>query len=157
MAKLRPAPARPALARNVRPGARTRLLINITGAGLWLSGGLWLIFHYFLRRQTEWGPEPHELEPWWLRIHGAFAFLALWTVGLLWGVHILGGWATGRRRWTGVALLAWLGLMAVSGYLLLHVSDDGVWGLVSPTHWIAGLGLPVAYGVHRWLKRPSDR
>lgn len=137
----------------VRPSARARLLISITGAGLWLSGALWLVFHYFLRRPGPWGPEPHELEPWWLRLHGAFAFLALWTFGLLWGVHITRGWATGRRRSSGVLLAAWLLLQIVTGYLLLYAGDDGVWGLLSPTHWIAGLGLPAAYAAHRWLRR----
>lgn len=136
----------------VWPSPRARLLINLTGAGLWLSGGLWLIFHYFLRRQTEWGPEPHELEPWWLRAHGAFAFLALWTVGLLFGSHIARGWASGRRRWTGVLLFAWLSLLILSGYLLLYAGDEGVFSVLSPTHWIAGLALPLAYASHRWLR-----
>lgn len=138
---------RPAAA--IRPSPRVRLLINGVGACLWLSGGLWLIFHYFMRREGPWGPEPHELEPWWLRIHGAFAFLGLWTAGLIWGAHVVRGWATGRRRWAGGALLGALVLMAVSGFLLLHASDDGLQGLISPTHWIAGLALPLLYLVHR--------
>ena len=106
-----------------------------------------------LRREGEWGPEPHALEPWWLRLHGAFAFLALWTFGFLWAAHILGGWASGRRRWTGVLLAAWLLVMATSGYLLLYAGDDGAWGVLSPTHWIAGLALPAIYLAHRFLRR----
>lgn len=151
MAKVR---ARPLA--GVRPSARTRLLITLAGAGLWISGALWLVFHYFLRRPGEWGPEPHVLEPWWLRLHGAFAFLALWTAGLVFAAHIAGAWATGRRRVTGILLFAWLGVQTVTGYLLLYASDDGAWGIVSPTHWIAGLALPAAYAVHRWL-RPRVR
>jgi hypothetical protein len=137
----------------VRPSGRTRLLINVVGAGLWASGGLWLIFHYFMQGQGEWGPEPHVLEPWWLRVHGAFAFMALWTAGLVFAAHIAGAWATGRRRATGIVLAAWLGMQAVTGWLLLYAGDDGVWSVVSPTHWIAGLALPVAYAMHRWLQR----
>jgi hypothetical protein len=139
----------------VRPSPRARLLANLTGAGLWVSGGLWLVFHYFLRREGEWGPEPHALEPWWLRLHGAFAFLAVWTFGFLWAAHILGGWASGRRRWTGVLLAAWLLVMATSGYLLLYAGDDGAWGVLSPTHWIAGLALPAIYLAHRFLRRAT--
>lgn len=137
----------------MRPTAGARLLLSLTGAGLWLSGGLWLIFHYFMRRQTEWGAEPHELEPWWLRLHGAFAFAALWTLGLLWGAHIVRAWPTGRRRWTGLILATWLGLMILTAWLLIYATDDGLGGLVSPTHWIAGLGLPLGCGLHRWFLR----
>lgn len=139
----------------VRPSAKTRLLINVTGVGLWLSGVLWLVFHFYLRREGEWGPEPHELEPWWLRLHGAFAFLTLWTAGLLFASHMARGWATARRRVTGVLLVGWLLLLAISGYLLLYAGDDGVWGILSPTHWIAGLALPLAYVAHRWLRRAA--
>ena len=56
-------------------------LISLVGTGLWLSGGLWLIFHYFMRPVGEFGPEPHALEPWWLALHGFFAFLSLTVIG----------------------------------------------------------------------------
>jgi hypothetical protein len=136
-------------------GAGHKLLVAVVGVGLWASGGLWLIYHYFLRKVGEWGPEPNVLEPWWLKIHGLFAFLALWTLGLLWGVHIVKAWRTGRRRWSGPILLAWIVTLTITGYLLLYAGDDGLWGLVSPGHWIAGLALPVAYGVHRLLFRST--
>lgn len=137
----------------LRPSRRERLLINLVGSGLWLSGGAWLICRYFLRQSGEWGPEPHVLEPWWLRLHGAFAFAALWTIGLLWGVHIARAWRTGDRRRTGLLLLAWLAVQAGTGYLLLYAGDDGVFGLLSPVHWVSGLALPAAYGLHRFLRR----
>ena len=137
----------------LRPNGGERLLINVVGGGLWLSGGAWLIFRYFLRQSGEWGPEPHLLEPWWLRLHGAFAFAALWTLGLVWGVHIARAWGTGGRRRTGLLLLAWLAVQACTGYLLLYAGDDGVFSLLSPVHWISGLALPLAYGLHRFLRR----
>lgn len=136
----------------IKPGPRARLLIHLTGAGLWLSGAILLFFHYFMRREGPWGPEPHELEPWWTRLHGAFAFLALWTAGLVWGVHVSKGWASGRRRWAGGLLIGAVCLMAATGYLLLHAGEDGLLGLVSPTHWIVGLSLPLLYLAHRKAK-----
>ena len=30
----------------------------------------------------------HPSEPWWLKAHGAFAFLSLWTAGVLWSLHV---------------------------------------------------------------------
>lgn len=140
----------------VRPSAGARLATVVVGLGLWASGGLWLIFRYFLRRPGEWGPEPHELEPWWLRLHGAFAFAAIWTIGLLWGVHIVQAWRAGRRRWTGGVLFAWLSLQIVTAYLLVYGTDDGPWCVVSPTHWVAGLALPLGYAAHRWLRKRGE-
>jgi hypothetical protein len=137
----------------VRPGVGARRLTVAVGAGLWLSGGSWLVCRYFLRQPGEWGLEPHEWEPWWLRLHGAFAFAALWTIGFFWGAHILKAWRSGRRRWTGTGLLAWLVLQVVTAYLLIYGVEDGLWGAVSPTHWVAGLLLPVGYAAHRWLLR----
>lgn len=139
---------------SLRPSAGKRLLVNVALGGLWVSGGLWLICHYFLRTTGEWGPEPHPLEPWWMRAHGVFAFTALWTLGLIWGAHVVGGWASGRRRVTGVLLLAWFATMALTAYLLLWGLDDGVWSVFSPIHWIAGLALPGGYLIHRFLAKP---
>lgn len=135
-----------------RLSPRTRLTIALVGAGLWASGGLWLIVHYFFRRAGPWGPEPHLLEPWSLGLHGLFAFAALWLIGLLCGLHIVRAWRSGRRRWSGGILLAWLVALTLTGYLLIYAGDDGAWGLVSPSHWIAGLALPVLYGVHRLFR-----
>lgn len=60
-------------------------------------------------------------------------------------------WPTGRRRWTGPILFAWLIVLCVSGYLLYYASDDGPWALVSRVHWIAGLALPSIYAAHRLI------
>ena len=130
----------------------------MVGIGLWLSGGLWLIYHFYLRRPGPWGPEPDMLEPWWLKLHGLFAFATLWLIGLLCGLHIVRAWQSGRRRWSGSLLLAWLLALTLTGYLLIYAGDDGAWGLLSPAHWIAGLALPAVYGVHRlirFLRPPS--
>jgi hypothetical protein len=78
-------------------------------AGLWLSGGLWLLLHYFLTSESEFGPQRNPLEPWWLKFHGAFAFAAIWLFGLLWGKHVslaLRKGAMVRRRPCRAALLA---------------------------------------------------
>ena len=130
---------------------RIRLLISVVGIGLWATGGLWLIFHYFMRPVGEFGPEPHILEPWWLGLHGLFAFLSLTVFGLLCGLHVGKAWASQRRRWSGSILLGVLVLLSVTGCMLLYVGDDGAWGLTTPIHWMVGLALPVLYGLHRLI------
>src|SRR4029450_13106274 len=54
----------PRRSRRANGGARVvglpRLVVNVVGAGLWLTGALWLLFHYLLKRQGwlcggDWG------------------------------------------------------------------------------------------------------
>ncbi len=137
----------------VRLAGRNKLWVNLTGAGVWTSGVLWLVFHYFMVRQGEFGPERSPLEPWWLKLHGAFAFAALWIGGLLWGLHVVNGWRQNRRRWSGGALFGGFLALILTGYLLYYIGDDQPRAVVSLIHWIIGLAIPVAYAVHRLLSR----
>lgn len=129
-----------------------RWLIYGVGVGLWTSGVLWLLFHYFMMRNTEFGPAPSAFEPWWLAIHAGFGFAAVWLMGLLWGVHIVGGWKMRRHRVSGSTLLAFLVWLVASGYLLYYLGGDQTRALVSLAHWTAGLALPLPFLVH-WLVR----
>ena len=147
------APAPPTPSAPVTLSRRTRLAISLVGLGLWATGALWLIFHYFMRPVGEFGPEPHALEPWWLGLHGLFAFLSLTMIGLLCGLHVGKAWTSRRRRWSGSFLFGVLVLLSVTGCLLLYVGDDGAWGLTTPIHWMVGLALPVLYGLHRLIGR----
>ena len=79
----------------------------------------------------------------------AFAFLALWTRGILWGIHVVKAWGTRRHRWSGSILFATLLFLIVSGYLLYYVADDEARNAVSWSHWILGIVLPLAYVAHR--------
>lgn len=140
---------------SARLTSRRRWLVNGVGLGLWLTGAVWLLLHYFFMRQGEFGPEHSPLEGWTLKAHAAFAFLALWTLGLLWGVHVVNGWRLARRRWTGGVLMAVMGLLSLSGYLLYYAGDDQLRTLVSVAHWTVGLAVFAAYLVHRLLPEPT--
>jgi hypothetical protein len=135
---------------------RRRWALYIIGIGVWLSGGLWLLFHYFLVKQGEFGPTANPLEPWWLKLHGAFAFAAVWLFGLLWGVHISKLWHQKRKRWSGGILTAVCTLLILSGYLLYYVGDDRIRPLISALHWGIGLICPIFFAWHR-LKRRAGR
>lgn len=139
--------------RSVALSANHRRLIYGVGTGLWLSGGAWLIFHYFLVQNGEFGPTPHPLEPWWLKAHGAFAFAALWSFGLLWGIHIVNGWAVHRRRRSGGLLVGTLTWLVLSGYLLYYLSDERLRPIVSLLHWGVGLASLGLLGAHVLLAR----
>lgn len=123
------------------------------GGGLWLTGVLWLLFHYFMAVKGPFGPQPHPTEIWWLRLHAAFAFMALWTFGVIWSAHIVGGWHTRRQRWTGGTAFAVLLVLVASGYLIYYLTDDGWHDSMALVHWIVGLSLPAAMTWHIVLGR----
>lgn len=139
----------------IRLPAPRRIGVYVVSAAVWMTGLLWLVFHYFLQRDGEFGREPNPLEPWWLKLHGAAAFGALWIFGLLWGVHVLNGWSAGRRRWSGGALFAAFALLIVSGYLLYYAGDEGLRDVVGVAHWVIGLGAPAAFIWHRYFAREA--
>jgi hypothetical protein len=142
---------------SVRLGTSRRLSLYAVGIGVWLTGGLWLLFHHFVVTQGEFGPQANPLEAWWLKLHGAFGFAAIWFFGLLWGAHVSRAWPLLRRRWSGglmTALFLWL---TISGYLLYYVGNDTARAILSILHWVIGLGCPLAFVWHRfsfrWLRQ----
>ena len=141
----------------IKLARRRRIAIQWVLSGLWSSGALWLPLHYFLTQKARFGTVPHPLEPWTLKLHGAFAFAALWCGGLLWGMHIVGGWRSGRRRWTGIALSALGVLLIASGYLLYYAGDEDLRAVTSIVHWGIGLGAPIAFLAHRLFKDKRKR
>lgn len=113
---------------------------------------MWLIFHFFLMQEGEFGPEQNPLEPWWLKLHGLFAFAAIFTFGLLWAAHITKGWSMRRRRWSGGALVSLMGWMLLTGYLLYYLGDETLRSWTSILHWSAGLALPIGFLAHRLIR-----
>ena len=141
----------------LRLSRRRRYTVHAVGIGLWLSGALWLLFHYFLQRKGEFGPTENPLEPWWLRLHAMMAFAALWTFGMVWGAHVVAGWRTRRHRVSGGMTVGLLGWLIGTGYLLYYLVDDQ-WRLAAAwAHWIVGLALPLLFLVHmtRGRQRPG--
>ena len=117
-------------------------------AGLLLSGALWLLFHYFVSGEGEFGRMTHPLEPWWLKIHGAFGMFALIALGTLVPNHIAKAWQRRRNRLTGSVNTVTFMVLVVTGYLLYYLGDDTWRDWASVAHWAVGFGLPVATLVH---------
>ena len=114
----------------------------------WLSGTLWLIFHYFLQRQGEFALEPHPLEHWWLRLHGLCAFALLWLGGLLWALHVRHGLRWPQRRGSGLAIVSAFCLLGASGYLLYYADEGAPRDVVGVMHWSVGLALALPIVLH---------
>ena len=124
------------------------LALYVVCGGLWLSGALWLVCHYLLVRPTEFGTPTHPLEAWWLTAHGAFAFIAIFTFGLLWGIHIAPGWKTQRRRPSGVAAVAAVLWLMLTGYLMYYLAGEQPRRIVTTLHWTVGLATPLLFVYH---------
>lgn len=125
----------------------------MVGTGVWLTGGLWLLFHYFLVKQGEFGPTANPLEPGGLSCTAPLRLPQSGIFGLLWGIHIAKLWPHKCRRWSGGILTGVFALLMVSGYLLYYVGDDRIRPLISAAHWVMGLACPIFFVWHRLRRR----
>lgn len=136
----------------LRLNQKRRFALYGVGLGLWLTGAVWLIFHYFLARKTAFGPSPHPLEHWFLSLHGLFAFASLAMFGFLWGTHIVGGWQSRRRRVSGSLLFLVLSALVLTGYLIYYPPTEGSLPVIALVHWIAGLFAALPFLLHRFWR-----
>lgn len=125
---------------------------------VWCSGAAWLLFHYFLAHQGEFGAEPNPLEIWWLRLHGVGTFAVLWLAGALWIVHVRTALAMPRRRPSGILLLVIFAILTISGFLLYYGADGNVRDWTAVVHWCVGLAvvLPLLWHALRAGRRDDS-
>lgn len=109
---------------------------------VWVSGALWLVFHYFMQAAGSFGPRPHVLEFWWLRLHGLAAMFVLIAFGSLFTVHIGRAWRLRRNRGMGVGLTIGFGWLTVTGYALYYFATE------DNAHWLPGVMPPVLLLMH---------
>lgn len=129
-----------------------RRAIAAVFALLWVSGALWLVYHYFFQADGPFGPEPEALEAWWLRLHGLMAFAALLAVGSLLPLHLRGALTLRRNLASGLTTLAMLGWLALTGYALYYFADPDARPWLPCLHWSVGLVIPALLAAHvrRW-------
>jgi hypothetical protein len=136
---------------------RHRYLVWPIVAGVWVTGVLWLIFHYFLERPGDFGQSVNPLEKWWLSAHGAFAFASLWLLGFLSVAHVGGRWEWRRQRRSGVVLLTIYCWLVLSGYLLYYAGGERFRAVISRGHWIAGVAALFLLLLHRRVRTRMKR
>ena len=127
---------------------RRKIVIYAAFGVLWASGALWLVFHYFLPLRGPFGDMPNPAERWLIALHGASAFTALWLCGWLWHAHVAPWWRNGKRRRSGMFLVALGGVLIVSGYALYYANDDGLRRGAATLHWLLGLLFAMPLAVH---------
>ncbi len=130
-----------------------RRFIYFLFAALSLSGGLWLIAHYFLRTQSEFGESIHPWEHPAMQAHAAFALALCIISGSLihWHIKRANDAACNRKSgWTMVGLML---ILLLSGYGLLYLANDDSHAWWSLVHWVIGLGSPALLWLHIVLGR----
>jgi hypothetical protein len=138
---------------NGMPKALRWSLYGVGGA-LWLSGCVWLVLHLFFEATTQFGSEPHPLEPPLLLVHGVLAVPALYLLGWITSRHAIDGWRIARRRLSGGIIFIVLAILALSGFALFFVTGDAVRAAVALLHEFLGVLCLVAALAH-WQTRPA--
>lgn len=116
---------------------------------LLLTAGVWLWAQSNLSADN---PLPNLM----MKIHGAVAMAALVLLGALIN-HIRRGWTAEKNRISGVALLAVILFLVVTGYGLYYSGDEQLRTLISRSHSWIGLGLVLLIPGHVLLGRAVRR
>lgn len=141
----------------IRLSRRHRLWLALALGVLWASGALWLLYHNFFRVEGDFGPQPHGLEKWWLRLHGLSAMLGLFVLGTMLPIHMKLAWRRNKNRRMGALLSALLLWLAATGYALWYFAGESVEAWLPLLHWAAGLGLPLLLFIHIHAGRPRPQ
>ncbi len=143
----------------IRFGPRHKRALYAVFLMLWVSGTLWLTFHYFMRVPGEFGETAHPMEKWWLRLHGLMAFAMLVAIGSVLPIHARRAWHLKKNRITGLAMKGVFLWMALTGYALYYFVSDANEAWLPQLHWVAGLSLPLFLVVHiiRGRARPQPQ
>lgn len=147
----------PSRLRQVRLGKRHEASVLVCVAALVITGLLWLLFHFFVVVQGEFGEQHHPLEAWWLRLHGLAGMGALLLFGSLMPLHIRNAWQHGANRWSGGTLVVLMSVLTVSAYALYYAGGEQTRPWISTFHWVAGCVLGLSLPVHVLQRRRNRR
>ncbi len=131
-----------------------RYTLYVISIGVFATGALWLIYHYFMGKEGPFGIQKHPLEVVWLQTHGIISAWALWMFGVLWPIHVLRGWNMRWRRWSGGAVTAAIFLLGVTGLGLYYIESREIREMNSIVHWVIGLIVLVLFFIH-WLSKST--
>lgn len=138
---------------------RRRLTTYGISIGVWVTGAVWLIYHYFIRAVDSFGFEnPDPNQRWWLIAHAVFSFAAVWMFGVLWPNHVKKSWKQKIRRGSGGTLFGVTLWLTLTGIALYYIGSDAWRSWTSILHWavgLAALGVFVYHLVTRNSRTPQ--
>ena len=122
-----------------RLGSQHRRWLAATFTLLFISGVLWLVFHYFIHVKTEFGEGPHPLQQWWMKLHGLAAMATLIVAGSLLLGHIRKAWQHHQNRLSGGTMVAIMAALTLTGYALYYFGGEESRPIISMAHWVIGV------------------
>ncbi len=132
----------------VRLGSTHRAWLFGAFAAAFATGTAWWVLHHWFPTSGEFGAAPHPAEHWLIRLHGAAALFTLVLLGSLLTHHVRRAWLAGRNRRSGGLLLAFNGLLALTGYALYYAGSESLRATAGNTHLALGLALPLLLILH---------
>mgnify|MGYP003490394215 FL=1 len=147
----------PAAAEVAPRNSRWRSVLSWVSFALWLSGALWLAARHLFASESDFGPQVPAWAAQVLAVHGAVAMVSLITFGAWLPLHVAPRLRQSCHRLTGFTQLGLLSILAVTGYGLYYIADEGsrpTWGVA---HWVAGFVFPAILLVHRRAGGRSSR
>lgn len=108
------------------------LLLSLLASGIALFA-----MQEWVRVDGPFGPQPHALQIWLLRLHGALAMAGLLALGAVFAGHVMRRLPERDNRRTGLAALALLVGVIASGYGLYY-GNDTVRTVSRWTHLVLG-------------------
>jgi MFS family permease len=128
----------------VKLGVLHRRFIYAAFAFVFLSGLSWMVLHYGVAASADPDGAWPNVAAWTLRMHGAGAMLALVAAGSLLSLHVPAAWRLRRNHVSGLSMLATLGALAVTGWLLYYAAGETSRAWSSYLHMAIGVGGPLA-------------
>jgi hypothetical protein len=141
----------------VRLGYWHQFSVYAATAALGVTGAVWLVCHYLLATPGDFGPQPHPMEPWMLRLHGAAAMAGLIVYGSLLPIHVRRAWSLRRNLVLGIAVIGAMLLLTLTGYLLYYAGGEESRAAISAVHWVAGLLAPALLTWHVMSGRSQSK
>lgn len=129
-----------------------RYTVYFISIGTFVTGALWLYYHYFMRKQGQFGFQNNPLESLWQILHAGFSFAAVWALGWLWTTHVMRGWNMRWRRWSGGSLVGISIVLTVTGYALYYIGSRQWREWTAIAHWAIGLVALAIFLIH-WLSK----
>ena len=113
-----------------------------------ITGILWFCLDRWGETDGEFGPEKHPWIAFLPKIHGASAFAALISMGMIFSAHIPVGWSAGWSRKSGILMLSDIAIMVLTAWGLYYSGSVELRSMLVWVHLIAGSVFPVTLFIH---------
>jgi hypothetical protein len=118
-----------------------------------ISGTAWFGLDQWGTVEGEFGLEKHPLIATLTKVHGAGAFIALISFGMILSAHVPAGWRAGWSRKSGLFLLGTIVVLILTAWGLYYCGDDELRQGLVYGHLSSGVMVPIALIVHLRSRR----